>query len=567
MKKNEDDLENKDGSTAKQIVLISKTGGRHQVERNIFHQTSGYFQKLLKSEMKDANCRELSLKCLTNESLIEVRNCLSKLSSNEMESLKSLSEVEAGLDGAYYLLINDMIDSYIDLLMKHLNKSTCIHILDIADKYVLINQVVEKVIKYMLKNVKELSENSKMLLSPEEMFRFVGSEMDVFNFIIKWILEDQSRKCFTEKLLTEVRYSLMTPTEIQKCTAILHDLNLNINYDKDNDSNISRTDVDSNCYNFLPVYDFVETCKNISDRTGPSATVINPTWRQEPHLVLSHIRACVLDNCLYLVEEKWFMPYINSAVHSYNPVTKVWSKCCSMHIQRLNFYLGGLDGHLYAVAGTTYDLVEIPTVEKYIPSENRWHMVEPLPLALEHVSEFIEYQYDPSYNKRFSRAPMLTARCCHVMTSVGYKIFVVGGQFKHPDMEPFDEFYEATDGEMYDAESDQWSSVVKLKSPVWNSPFITINNCLYTFHQNKWNTFVQKINLAKLLNEKKTSNDSSLSSMQDRNANNNNGAEKQNYPCVDALTYDDCQLLKWLPADGTYPFDCQYVGVMVTSDV
>ncbi|ESN90291.1 hypothetical protein HELRODRAFT_165937 [Helobdella robusta] len=613
MMKDVDDVESNDDSTGERIVLISKSGGRHQIDKNVLFRTSNYFQGLVNSGMRDAHCREFTLECLTNESLIEVMDYFSKFSTNELESLKSLNEVEAGLDGAFYLQINDMIDSYIELLLKHLNYSTCLRILDIANKYVLIDRVVDKVIKYVSKNFKKISESSKTFLSPDEMFRLVASEeinsdseMDVFNLIIMWISENELRKCFAKKLLNEVRYNLMTTSEKQKCSAIFHNMNLNMNYSKDKDSNISRTvgklfvvgstekkHRGKNFFNILPVYNFVEACKTRSNGAEPKPIKFNPSYRRRPPLDLFRYNACVVDNCLYLIGQlrrKWTC----REILVYDPVTAVWSKGCSMHHPRRDFYLGGLAGHLYAVSGYTTGANETPTVEKYIPSENRWYMVEPLPLALPslagcvcngsmyvsggvdeifHVRNLM-YQYDPSCNKWFSRAPMLTARISHVMTSTGNKIFAVGGKITTNGLdESFDENLDdyAMDGEMYDVESDQWSSVLQLKLPVYGLPSITINNCLYIFDKIPTLFLFQKINLCKYLKEEKTSNSSSSSSMQDTNANNinvvTNEAKEQNSHCVDTDPDDDCQILRYKNPNGKTSFDCQYLGVMIMSDI
>ncbi|ESN90421.1 hypothetical protein HELRODRAFT_166087 [Helobdella robusta] len=601
MKNDVDDVESNDGSTEEQIVLTSETGGRHPVVRSMLLRTSDYFQGLVNSGMRDAHYRELTFQCLTNESLKEVRDYLSRLSTNEVEGrrprLKSLNKVEAGLDGAFYLQINDMIDNYVEFLLKHLNMSTCIRILNIANKYVLTDQVIEKVFRYMLKNFKDIPESFKISLSPDEMFRLVASEeinadseIDIFNLIIKWVSDDQTRKCFVEKLLTEVRYCLMTTAEKQECTAVLNDLKLNICHNKDKDSNISRTlgmlfaigsteskDQDGNFFNILRVYDFVEACKICDNSTAkPKPIRFNPSGRRGPPRDLDGYNACVVGNCLYLVGGKPRKTSITCKVSRYNPVTAAWSKCCSMNLARRQFYLGGLAGQLYAVAGVTANCSETPTVEKYTPSENRWYMVEPLPLALSHLAgcvwngmiyvsggwddcrdvRNVVYRYDPSCNKWFPRAPMLTERRSHVMTCTGNKIFVFGGKKVTQN---------AMDGEMYDVENDQWSSVLKLKMPVCDSPSITINNCLYIFEHEFFSIYwfrkyIQKINLAKYLKEKKTSNDSSLSSVQGGNANNNNLEQNSH-------SDDDCQILSYKRQKDRIPFECQYVGVMIMSDI
>ncbi|ESN99721.1 hypothetical protein HELRODRAFT_176481 [Helobdella robusta] len=262
-----------------------------------------------------------------------------------------------------------------------------------------------------------------------------------------------------------------------------------------------------------------------------------------------------------------------------------------MHQTKVDFYFGGLAGNLFAVAGclANYDIAVglTPAVEQYVPSENRWYMAEPLPHAVANLAgcvwngtmfvsggrdpwtRCLVYQYDPLCNKWFAKAPMLTARTDHVMTCTGNKIFAVGGFVEADDDYPDEvEFIwpnggDSRDGEMYDVETDQWTSVFNLWRPAFHAPSITINNCLYIFGRNRYRN-LQKINLAKYTKKKKTSNDSNSSSVQDRNADNDNlgviDAEEQN-----SHTHD-CQIFKFnRQTKGRFKY--HYVGVMFVSNI
>ncbi|ESN90392.1 hypothetical protein HELRODRAFT_166057 [Helobdella robusta] len=460
-------------------IIISKSGGRHEFDRNVLCQESCYFQGLVSSGMRDAHYRELTLEYLTNESLLEVNDYLSRKMSKSSEMLSIL---------------------------------------------------------------------------PDDMFRLVGSEdinanseIDIFNLIIKWISADLLRKHYAEKLLHEVRFSLMTATEKKKCVSLLDDLNLNICHSKEKDANVFHTvgmlvavgltaSKDEKFFNMLHLFDLVDAFKSSAHPSKSSLLKFKFYGRKGPPVDLIECNARVVDNCLYLVGGKTPNHENINDVFVYNPVLATWSKCCSMHLARSSFYLGEIAGHLYAVSGHIAFLFGTPTVEKYIPSENQWYMVEPLPDALVcsagcafngmmYVSGgFDEYglvdlvwQFDPSYNKWFS-----IAQCGHVMTCTGNNLFVVGGGTSEMSQWSIN----IMNGEMYDFENDQWSTVLKLKMFVHCSPYITINNCIYIFQQkplldNMSDTHLQKINLTKYLGGKNTSDESNLSSVPDENANKN----------------------------------------------
>jgi len=65
-------------------------------------------------------------------------------------------------------------------------------------------------------------------------------------------------------------------------------------------------------------------------------------------------------------------------------------QCSPMLVPRSLFYLGELDGQLYAVAGWTAVNEDTPTVERYTPSLDSWQRMRNFPLDVhEHAGRYV----------------------------------------------------------------------------------------------------------------------------------------------------------------------------------
>ncbi|ESO07861.1 hypothetical protein HELRODRAFT_195077 [Helobdella robusta] len=187
------------------------------------------------------------------------------------------------------------------------------------------------------------------------------------------------------------------------------------------------------------------------------------------------------------------------------------------------------------------------TVEKYIPEEDRWHMLAPLPVATHslagcafngrmYISGGVDqsgtsnkvWRYSPDVDKWTPMAQMLTNRSDHIMTRMNSKVIVIGS-FRDFGL-PSWNFVMA--GERYDCETNQWTYLLTLKKPVVNSAFFTMNNSLHILGKEissyncSINTFIQKINLSKYLEMNNTSgNGDSNINNDDKKFNDNNNVD------------------------------------------
>ncbi|ESN92804.1 hypothetical protein HELRODRAFT_189623 [Helobdella robusta] len=550
-------VESKEVGGSGEIVLLSKTGGRYGVDKMLFQQVSAYYQALISSGMKDSHFQELSLEYLSDNCLLEVREYLSKLQTDEYErsyqfSMKLLNEVEYGLEGATYLQISRMTDEYLLLLMGHLKDSTWVHILDFVTKLSL-NSGIEKVLHFVCENFDSLKDQPDILaLSADELFYLVRSELvdansefDVFSFAIRWISADHSRRVHADKLLAEINYRLMTAVEKEKVDEVAKQLNLNV----------CQTECSVKFRRTIPVvlalarssykgfhdYHFqalpVDDLENIFRIPPPEIFTIYETspvikFKCIEKQELTNIRGfghgvCELDNCLYVAGGQVDESVVSDELYVFNVFHSTWSKCSKMNFPRSLFYFGQMNGHLYAVAGSIEPKKDTRTVEKYIPKEDRWCMLAPLFVSLHEMSgcvdgsklyvsggseSFTEYQfmlsngmksvwqYDAENDRWQSLAPLLVGRRGHSMRCIGNKLLVIGGA------KPITNhiYRDMMDGEVYDFETMQWTSILKLKMPACCSPLVLIDKCLYligghSFQYGDDNTFIQLINFSKHL--------------------------------------------------------------------
>ncbi|ESN98314.1 hypothetical protein HELRODRAFT_193045 [Helobdella robusta] len=544
---------NGDDDDCTKIMLISNKGGCYEVDRKTFLQASSYFQALVNSGMRDAHSKKLTFECLSDACLEEVSRFLSKLKDNDnrledlAKDIRPLMHIESGLEVSFYLQITFMIDMYRNYVLKNLNKSTFIRILELADMYCW-PEVTDNAFNFIFDNLQNIMKKSEMLkLTSDDMLRLVKSDLvnvpseyELFKLVVEWILVDVPRRKWTEELLNKINFNLMTIIEKQEGYNILSELQLNVQ-PRGCDSNHSRTvgtlfafgepttikrKRKNQLFHTLSVYDFFKA-SNDKNKTTTAAKFKNGGVVAPLHYY-KHYKSCVADNRLYIAGgylTNSFRIY-KKRTFVYDPVSREWSQVSDMHVGRVKFYFGAVDGILYAVAGFSSNPTR--SVEKFVPCENRWYELAPLPTAAHNLAGTVcnskiyvcggrnnvswsldlLWQYDPIRNKWYKKSPMLTARFDHVMTSIGNKVFVVGGIICHADDVESIRYEEAMDMEAYDCLTDQWTSVLQLKRCIINFPSITINNSLYTFddysyrHCKKINYIdVQKLNLSKYLDD------------------------------------------------------------------
>ncbi|ESN92690.1 hypothetical protein HELRODRAFT_164779 [Helobdella robusta] len=536
---------------SKTLVLVSGTGGRFKVDRDLFHRISDYYQARVKSGMKDAHHTELTLDLLSDRCLAEVEEFMLKMQCNNKEiEEQSLENLEEAMHGALYLQVGDMIHQYISLLEKHITDSTWIRVLNIAKKCGA-DTLIAKFLDFVCENFTRFVQTSDMLtLSPNDLLHLLksdlldaDSEIDVFKFVIKWISMEESRRPLAEKLLAEVRFSLMTTGEKQECSAMLSEMNLSHCQHERIAKARDTTEVmlifkglhgKIDGFHFRPIEHLEASERDTTWRDYPMDDVVVEVTSDKLDrykavdlpMKWCDYEVCIADRCLYVAGGSEFsfrsiLYQLTSKVYVFSFAQSLWKQCSSMHLPRKSFYFCSMAEGLFAVSGKTKFNKLTSTVERYKPMVDEWQTVTPLPVAVcgpagcvrkgrmyvsgghtssGDVSDSV-WQFDPTCNTWSSVTPLLRARFNHTMASAGDKLIVVGGANA---VRTFS-FDHLMDGEMYDFEADQWSDFIKLEKPACSSPSILIGSSLYLFAgvmDLSGESLVQKINMSKYLNEK-----------------------------------------------------------------
>ncbi|ESN95751.1 hypothetical protein HELRODRAFT_193469 [Helobdella robusta] len=481
--------------------------------------------------MGDSHSTELKFEHLTSECLLEVQRYLHELQNDEEvmdRRIKSLEEVEEELDGAYYLQISGLVFYHTRIFLKLLNEKTWQRILEFVKGYAL-SKTAEKILNFVGQNFNVFAKQAEMLsLSPNEVAYLVKSdfvnanrEIDILNFVISWICFDQSRAIHAKNILTEVRYSLMTYSEKQRCSSLLRQLGFDVCQTGHQVRFRNGLDVlvafggpcivTRHSVQMLLVGPKIMTSSNLKTAASDCLTPVVIT-----EYVLWTTACTLLAAGKIPIQQTYFMLSILSIWFG-----NVAQKCL---FQDVHFTLEILEKLLYAVSGDTTGQNNTPTVDKYFGNEDRWEMVAPLPVAVRDLAGCVHennlfvsggladsntdvnfvWRCNPAGNEWSSVTPLLRARSCHVMTCFGNKLIVVGGMKTHS----IDSIETLENVEAYSFESKQWSFVLNLKMPACRSSSVLIGNSTLLFgglcyrgQNNSYHNFLQIINLAKYLKE------------------------------------------------------------------
>nr|KAG5685449.1 hypothetical protein BaRGS_032916 [Batillaria attramentaria] len=170
---------------------------------------------------------------------------------------------------------------------------------------------------------------------------------------------------------------------------------------------------------------------------------------QLPVLCLREFSACSLNNVLYIAGgQNSFSDSGQDAlayVFELDLADLRWTEVCLMQEARCLFYLGALNGSLYAVGGAN-NTGELSSVERYDPYQDKWTYQAHLPYTIhEHAgcvhggSLYISGGHTgvahtnavscfrPKYGEWVECAPLHTARSYHTMTAFKDRLYVIGG--------------------------------------------------------------------------------------------------------------------------------------------
>ncbi|XP_076449010.1 kelch-like protein 26 [Babylonia areolata] len=202
-----------------------------------------------------------------------------------------------------------------------------------------------------------------------------------------------------------------------------------------------------------------------------------------PHMKQADFGLEVLDNDVYVVGgccNEDFMDLTHPYSFRLDISTGKWTDLPPMSQDRCRFYLGALNGKLYAVGGEVDNSQPLCVCEVFDPQAFVWSPIAPLPAARSELSgtslggrlyvsggtqEGLErvknemWRYDPDQDTWTACAPMLSPRADHTMFTYNGRIFVIGGWRKAvQDRVP------VSSVDCYDADTNRWEMVQHVKT-------------------------------------------------------------------------------------------------------
>ena len=221
-----------------------------------------------------------------------------------------------------------------------------------------------------------------------------------------------------------------------------------------------------------------------------------------PHVDQCNFGLAVLRNELYVVGG-CFNDQIQEVVHQYgfcyNPEKNKWRSLAPLGYERCRFYLGALQGKLYAIGGDPFagDVAENSApCECYDPAEDRWTEIASLPgnraqhagivhqghlyvsgglqdLGDDFFSSF--YRYDADGNTWTELCPLPTPRADHTMFIYNDQIHCVGGWYENN----ISQRVLVSSIDRYDSTNNQWETFVTVPEQRLFATYTLLNDVLY----------------------------------------------------------------------------------------
>ncbi|KAK2866160.1 hypothetical protein Q7C36_002216 [Tachysurus vachellii] len=310
------------------------------------------------------------------------------------------NKVEALLDAANHLLIQDLALSCCKFLQDHLNPDNCLRIWQYADNnayYELRDQAYmytlhhfEDVVfspsgKFLDLTVEQLSD----ILEKDELN--IKEEKTAFQAIILWIRHEPSvRKQQIVNLLPKVRLALvpleyflenikknLVVSSVCECQPIITRAMKAMYTSKMAELNTRLSDPFTRPR--LP-YSILFAIGGFSDES-PTNIVETYDSKLDSWMCISsrveQARAChgtvFLDGLVYVIGGFDSMEYLNSTC-TFNPLDGTWNEVAPMHSHRSYVSVTVLDGFIYAMGGFN-GTIRLNTAERYQPCTNQWSLI------------------------------------------------------------------------------------------------------------------------------------------------------------------------------------------------
>jgi hypothetical protein len=171
------------------------------------------------------------------------------------------------------------------------------------------------------------------------------------------------------------------------------------------------------------------------------------------------------------------------------PIENTWQVITPMPTARFNLGVAAVDGKIYAVGGETSSGATGAN-EMYNPETDMWTTKQPMPYPITGFSVTVcqnkiycigrnyNQVYDPATDSWTTKASMPTPRSYLCICEVNDKIYAISGWKTNTQ---YNTFGPCTLNEMYDPETDTWTSMATLPDMVAVQVAVAFNGKIYAF--------------------------------------------------------------------------------------
>ncbi|MGH0166257.1 UNVERIFIED_CONTAM: hypothetical protein FKN15_053486 [Acipenser sinensis] len=506
------------------VVLVSGEGSESfPVHRVLMASSSDYFKAMFTGGMKEQELKTIKLQGL---SCVGLKNIIDFIYTAKVAL--NMDNLQDTLEAASFLQIMPVLDFCKELLISEVTTDNCVEVGRIASIYHL-TEVSSFINEFVLRNFSVLLKEGQYLqLSEDSMAHALASdnlknctEMELFKHTCDWLKHDESRKAHTYKLMKNIRFPLMTPSELLQISDEADFLRV--------EAACVNLLLEASNYQMMPYMQPIMQTERTHIRSDANHLVTLGGVLRQQLVVSKELRLfdedtknwkalkpmdvpryqhgiAVIGNFLYIVGgQSNYDTKGKTAVDSvyrYDPRFNRWLQVASLNEKRTFFHLSALKGKLYAVGGRN-TTGEIASVECYNLRNNEWTCVAPISEPhyghagtvhgeLMYISGGITHDtfqkeltcYDPDTNTWSRKADMSTLRGLHCMCTIEDRLYVIGGNH----FRGTNDYDDVLSCEYYCPGTDQWTVIAPMLSGQSDVGVAVFKSKIYVIGGYSWNS-------------------------------------------------------------------------------
>ncbi|MGH0141755.1 UNVERIFIED_CONTAM: hypothetical protein FKN15_065250 [Acipenser sinensis] len=486
------------------VVLVSGEGSESfPVHRVLMASSSDYFKAMFTGGMKEQELKTIKLQGL---SCVGLKNIIDFIYTAKVAL--NMDNLQDTLEAASFLQIMPVLDFCKELLISEVTTDNCVEVGRISSVYHL-TEVSSFINEFVLKNFSVLLKEGQYLqLSEDSMAHALASdnlknctEMELFKHTCDWLKHDESRKAHTYKLMKNIRFPLMTPSELLQIS---------------NEADFLRADaacvnllLEASNYQMMPYMQPIMQTERTHIRSDANHLVTLGGVLRQQLVVSKELRLfdedtknwkalkpmdvpryqhgiAVIGNFLYIVGgQSNYDTKGKTAVDSvyrYDPRFNRWLQVASLNEKRTFFHLSALKGKLYAVGGrnTTGEIVVSKELRLFDEDTKNWKALKPMDVpryqhGIAVIGNFLYivggqsnydtkgktavdsvYRYDPRFNRWLQVASLNEKRTFFHLSALKGKLYAVGGR---------NTTGEIASVECYNLRNNEWTCVAPISEP------------------------------------------------------------------------------------------------------